>query len=148
MTPESDPFDPTLLRIPQEILAKLRGGEIDKRLVWDRTRRKFVEPHELPVTFSSKFKFVQLPVEGFGRLAVAEKALSFLVLLRLEELWFKGYKRNPVILPGFEICGLRITRQQKRRALQKLKAAGLIETEQRMGKSVQVTLLWRTVQGS
>jgi hypothetical protein len=128
------------------MLEKLQNGGGGKRLVWDRTKQQYVEPHHLPVSRNSGFKFIQLPIEALGRLAVSEMNIPLLVLIRLEELWFQNFKRNPVTLRTFEMCGVQVTRSRKQRALQKLKAAGLVETERvKRRSSVRVTLLWHPI---
>ena len=137
----SNQFDPENLRVTAWVDAQ--RAERGKRLVWDKARKDFVDPKDLPVSQNAKFKYVQLPVDGLGRLAAADEYVPLLIILKLEELWFTRFKRNPVKLAAFEMSGVKISRHRKARGLAKLEAAGLVLVEREVRKSPLVVLLWR-----
>jgi hypothetical protein len=143
MSEKLDPFENMAL---SEDTVRSLNGELGKRLVWNKASGTYVEPKDAPVARNPKFKYAQLPVEGLGKLAAADEYMPLLVLLRLEELWFTRFKRNPVKLANFEVAGVKISRQRKTRALRKLETAGLVLVERELRKSPLVRLLWRPEQ--
>ena len=88
-------FDPDKIRIRREV--QLTNGT---RKVWDKRRKKFASPEELPAARNPKFTTLRWPVEEVGRLAVLARAPEFALLLRITELWFSSYQRNPVKSKG------------------------------------------------
>ena len=82
-------------------------------------------------------------MEELGKLGVQTRDIPLLVILRLDELWFTGFKRNPVKLAAFEMGNIKVSRQVKRRGLAALEAAGLVSVERNLYKSPLITLLWR-----
>jgi hypothetical protein len=140
MSEKADIFEN--LALSKSVVQSLNGGP-GKRMIWDETTRTFVEPKDAPVSRNPKFKYTQLPVEGLGKLAAMKRFIPLLILLRLEELWFTGFKRNPVKLATFEINGVKVSHHQKTRGLEALKGAGLVLVEREARKSPSVTLLWR-----
>jgi hypothetical protein len=137
----NNPIDPEKLRVTACVDAQ--RAETGRRLVYDKTKKDFVDPKDLPVSQNAKFKYVQLPIEGLGKVAVADGYVPLLVVVKLEELWFAQYQRNPVKLATFEVCGVKVSQHRKARALRKLEAAGLVLVEREARKSPLVTLLWR-----
>jgi hypothetical protein len=93
MNTEIDPFDPANLQVPDDMLQP-PNGDSDQRLVWNRVIGKFVDSKDASVARNPKFKYVRLPVEGLGKLAVSEQCIALLILLRLEELWFTQFKQR------------------------------------------------------
>jgi hypothetical protein len=138
-------FDPENLRVTAWVDAQ--RVEPGKRLVYDKARKDFVDPKDLPISRNPKFKYVQLPVEELGKLGVQTRDIPLLIILRLDELWFTGFKRNPVKLAAFEMGGIEVSRHTKARGLSALEAAGLILVERKPRKIPLVTLLWRSPLG-
>jgi len=139
-----DPFDPANLRLSADML-KARRRSIDShngRLVYDKGTGRLVSPEKVPAARNPKFKYCQWPIEGLGALCANEQDATLAVLVRLTELWFSGFKRNPVKLASVEIKGFRVSKDQKARALRALEKAGLISVERRSRKSPIVTLNW------
>jgi len=144
MSQSSDRFDTADLRLPDGMLRGLADptNATNGRLVCDRTTAKMVPPDQLPAARNPKFKFCQWPMEGLGLLCANERDATLAVLVRLTELWFSGFKRNPVKLASVEIKGFKVSKDQKARALRALEKAGLISVERRSRKSPIVTLNW------
>jgi hypothetical protein len=90
--------------------------------------------------------FVIWPVEMFQKAwALCQKRRNHTplgVLFILQELWFTGFKRNPVKLTTCALRKFGISRLRKYRALQLLEEGGFISVERTPGKNPLVTMTW------
>jgi hypothetical protein len=90
-----------------------------------------------------RLPFIPLETDRLEALALKNKTVWLLILVRLEELWWVGMKRNPVKLSAFTSGGIHVFGDKKARGLAILEEAGLVFVEPRFKKSPLVTLAWR-----
>jgi hypothetical protein len=95
-----------------------------------------------------KFVFIQLPVAVFSKLATGLDCIELTVLFALCRTWFVGYQANPIKLTATNLHGLKISRGQKRRALDRLEELDIISVDHKIGRSPIVTLNWQPLKAA
>ena len=129
--PSVDPFDPTNLQLPEEIVSRL-----------EKTRQSMLDNGEVRRRpQSKKFDFYRFPAKVLESVAIVSKSPVFIILCVLYRLRVKT-GRNPVILTSKTLRNFGLSRHQKFRALKLLEKTGHISVERVKGKNPQIMLNW------
>jgi hypothetical protein len=115
----------------------------EQMLVYD-SEKGFVKPGEKsPAKKSTRFNHYTFPAKMMEALCAKRQDATLALLLHLTRIWFRDFQRNPIVLSRAEIDGVKMTRNQKARALAILEESGFVSVEQRPGRSPLVTLNWK-----
>lgn len=93
-----------------------------------------------------RLEFCQFRIEALYKIAKATQNAELAVPVRLYELWFANFKKNPVRLNTRSFGGIGLTRLRVGTALEKLEKSGQVVVERGAGKchlvTLAKTLLW------
>ena len=121
----------------------LKPRHHEQMLVYD-SGKGFVKPDEKwAAKKSARFTQYTFPAKLMEALCDRKQDATLALLLHLTRIWFRDFQRNPVELSRGKIDGLKMTRNQKARALAILEETGFVSVEQRPGRSPLVTLTWK-----
>ena len=98
-----------------------------------------------PIKKSTRLTYYTYPAKFMEALCDKKQDATLALLLHLTRIWFRDFQRNPVELSRGKIDGVKMTRNQKARALAMLEETGFVSVEQRPGKSPLVTLNWKSL---
>ena len=121
----------------------LKRRDDELMLVYD-SKKGFVKPEEKsPTKKSTRLTYYAYPAKLMEALCDKKQDAILALLLHLTRIWFRDFQRNPVELSRGKIDGVKMTRNQKARALAMLEETGFVSVEQRPGRSPLVTLNWQ-----
>jgi hypothetical protein len=91
----------------------------------------------------NRMDFLPLDLDLLETLAIQNKIVWALIVVRLDELWWTGSKCGPVKLAAFTRGGIHVTKNKKARGLAISERAGWVSVERQFKKSPLVTIEWR-----